>query len=231
MRSPFATTREWPLLTATREKPAQQQRPSTVENKLKRKRNHLQPFAYFLSSLLAYKPQAWDNMYCSLLFPQLSQDGAQHLRKTGTNCTVLLLSFNISVPQINQETLLPCKNNYHHTEQVFPQICFEKRWSTGYSHPEMALVWSHATPGPRFPVFCSCCSLSVPHPLSDLFVFILQDFTLPRPSPNQTESICPRVLHRPLDYQLLKDKGTSYSSCPQVLAQCLQCATQLRNAW
>ena len=102
MRSLFTTTRERPLLTATREKPAQQQRPSTVENKLKRKRNHLQPFAYFLSSLLAYKPQAWDNMYCSLLFPQLSQDGAQHLRKTGTNCTVLLLSFNISVPQIPQ---------------------------------------------------------------------------------------------------------------------------------
>ena len=146
-------------------------------NKLKRKRNHLQPFAQFLSSLLAYKPQAWDNMCCSLLSPQLSQDGAQHLRKTGTNWTVLMLSFKISVPQINQETLLPCKNNYHHTEQVFPQICFEKRWSTGYSHPETALVWSHATPGPRFPVFCSCCSLPVPHPLPDLFVFILQDFT------------------------------------------------------
>ena len=142
-----------------------------------------------------------------------------------------LISVFLKFLSSSNETLLPCKNNYHHTEQVFPQICFEKRWSTGYSHPEMALVWSHATPGPRFPVFCSCCSLSVPHPLSDLFVFILQDFTLPRPSPNQTESICPRVLHRPLDYQLLKDKGTSYSSCPQVLAQCLQCATQLRNAW
>lgn len=53
--------------------------------------------------------------------------------------------------------------------------------------------------------------LPVPHPLSDLFVFSLQDFTLPRPSPNQTENICPRVLHHPLDYQLLKDKDTSHS--------------------
>lgn len=54
--------------------------------------------------------------------------------------------------------------------------------------------------------------LPVPHPLSDLFVFILQDFTLPRPSPKQTESIFPHVLHHPFDYQLLKDKATSYSS-------------------
>ena len=54
--------------------------------------------------------------------------------------------------------------------------------------------------------------LPVPHPLSDLFVFILQDFTLPRPSPKQNESICPRVLHHPLDQQLLKDKDTSHSS-------------------
>ena len=54
--------------------------------------------------------------------------------------------------------------------------------------------------------------LPLPHPLADLFVFILQDFTLPRPSPKQNESICPRVLHHPLDPQLLKDKDTSHSS-------------------
>lgn len=51
------------------------------------------------------------------------------------------------------------------------------------------------------------------------------------PRLHKTESICPRVLHRPLYYQLVKDKGTSYSSRPQLLAQCLQCAIQLRNAW
>ena len=32
MRSPHATAREWPLLSATREKPVQQRRPSTAKN-------------------------------------------------------------------------------------------------------------------------------------------------------------------------------------------------------
>lgn len=71
--------------------------------------------------------------------------------------------------------------------------------------------------------------LPVPHPLSDLFVFTLLDFTLPRPSPKQNGSSCPRALHHPSDYQLSKTRTHSTHPWPQVLAQRLQCTTQLAN--
>lgn len=184
---------------------------------------------------MACKPQAWDNMYCSLLCLQLSQDGAQHLRKTGTNWTVLMLSFKISVPQINQETLLPCKNNYHHTEQVFPQICFKNaglqvKTQVPYGIERWLWVWSHAT-SVHASVFCSCCSSLFPILYLTCLYLILQDFTLPRPSPNRLKASLLMSCITLFDYQLLKDKATSYSSFSQVLAQCLQCTTQLINCW